>query len=564
MALTPIGNVVLLLHCDDSSGSTLTDSSLYGLHGACKGTAATSAAQSMFGGRSLLTGNANGNYAAVGTNQLLDFGTGDFTIELFLSPVSQGADGGAILGRWNGTAKDFLLMRGGDASLQVYLNGAQVLQTSAGDLPTSGFTHVALTRQSGTLNAWIGGINKGAVSFPGAIAFTRGTPIYIGQSNLVGGATWLQAYFDDIRITVGAAQYTANFTPPSSPLATDSTVDPYVTSVLHMDGANGSAAIMDQGGASWTAVGNARISTAQSKFGGTSCAFGGNGALVFSLAPDVPVTVIAGTLRRKWTLEGSAKASPAATRFITGTLVLRTVQAVHGSIYYDNSVWRGLGVAPVTGFDRASPANAAKASSFEQADNLGAFPSAPWNSSVAVDALASGVHEQAQHLEGAAAGVFEAGVPLADERMQGWRYPPHIKVSKKDAWEEAAQYFTAHGDAWEYPPHVRVVKRSSYDEAVAALRSLIAPARQGTKLRRTSRAPWEEAKWAPFGHEVPIIPPEAPLPPPASAAGDGNHPAWQVRAVRRRRHRARGAGANHCCRHRYAGSLANHWSGNPC
>ncbi|WP_311975678.1 hypothetical protein [Ralstonia mannitolilytica] len=124
-------------------------------------------------------------------------------------------------------------------------------------------------------------------------------------------------------------------------------------------------------------------------------------ALVFSLAPDVPVTVIAGTLRRKWTLQGSAKVSPAATRFITGTLVLRTVQAVHGSIYYDNSVWRGLGVAPVTGFDRASPANAAKTSSFEQADNLGAFPSAPWNSSVAVDALASGVHEQAQHLEGA-------------------------------------------------------------------------------------------------------------------------------------------------------------------
>ncbi|WP_104565853.1 LamG domain-containing protein [Ralstonia mannitolilytica] len=277
MAITPIGKVVLLLHCDDSSGTTLTDSSPYGLNAKLYGTAATSATQSMFGGRSLLTGSANGNYAAVGTNQLLDFGTGDFTIEVFLSPLSQGADGGAILGRWNGTAKDFLLMRAGDGSLQVFLNGSQVLQTAAGDLPTTGFTHIALTRQSGTLNAWIGGVNKGSVSFPGAVNFTRGTPVYIGQSNLAGGATWLQAYFDDIRITNGLAQYTANFAPPSSALASDATVDPYVTSVLHMDGANGSTTIDDQGGAIWTANGNASISTAQSKFGGASCFFDGSG-----------------------------------------------------------------------------------------------------------------------------------------------------------------------------------------------------------------------------------------------------------------------------------------------
>lgn len=276
MALTPIGNVVLLLHCDDSSGSTLTDSSPYGLHGACKGTAATSAAQSMFGGRSLLTGNANGNYAAVGTNQALDFGTGDFTIELFLYPLSQGSDGGAILGRWDGTHNDFLLMRASDGSMQVSVSGTKVLQTSAGDLPTTGFTHVALTRQAGTLNAWVGGVNKGSVSFPGAINFTRGTPIYIGQSNLSGGATWLQAYFDEIRITNGVAQYTANFVPPAAAFSiSDSSNNRAVAMLMHMDGSNGSTTFTDVLGNTATAQGAAQISTAQSKFGGASALLSG-------------------------------------------------------------------------------------------------------------------------------------------------------------------------------------------------------------------------------------------------------------------------------------------------
>jgi hypothetical protein len=58
--------------------------------------------------------------------------------------------------------------------------------------------------------------------------------------------------------------------------------DPYFSSVsllLHGDGTNGSTTITDSSGSpkTVTAFGNAQISTAQSKFGGASIAFDGNG-----------------------------------------------------------------------------------------------------------------------------------------------------------------------------------------------------------------------------------------------------------------------------------------------
>ena len=65
--------------------------------------------------------------------------------------------------------------------------------------------------------------------------------------------------------------------------------DPYIGNVsllLHGDGANGSTTIVDSSPSpkTVTPVGNAQISTAQSKFGGSSIAFDGNGDFLQSSA----------------------------------------------------------------------------------------------------------------------------------------------------------------------------------------------------------------------------------------------------------------------------------------
>lgn len=59
--------------------------------------------------------------------------------------------------------------------------------------------------------------------------------------------------------------------------------DPFwanVVSLLHLNGTNGSTTITDETGRSWSAVGTAAISTAQSKFGGASLGLDGSGARI--------------------------------------------------------------------------------------------------------------------------------------------------------------------------------------------------------------------------------------------------------------------------------------------
>lgn len=56
--------------------------------------------------------------------------------------------------------------------------------------------------------------------------------------------------------------------------------DIYTKSLLHMDGANASTTFTDESGKTWTASGNAKISTAQSKFGGAAGLFDGNADVI--------------------------------------------------------------------------------------------------------------------------------------------------------------------------------------------------------------------------------------------------------------------------------------------
>ena len=53
--------------------------------------------------------------------------------------------------------------------------------------------------------------------------------------------------------------------------------DAFTKVLLHMDGADASTTFTDESGKAWTAVGNAQIDTAQSKFGGASLLLDGTG-----------------------------------------------------------------------------------------------------------------------------------------------------------------------------------------------------------------------------------------------------------------------------------------------
>jgi YD repeat-containing protein len=93
----------------------------------------------------------------------------------------------------------------------------------------------------------------------------------------------LNGYLDEVRVTNGAIRYWGTFTPPTQQFGDPVNLNPsqpkladahYAKNVLllHADGAHGSNAIVDSSplAASGTLGGTAQISTAESKFGGSS------------------------------------------------------------------------------------------------------------------------------------------------------------------------------------------------------------------------------------------------------------------------------------------------------
>lgn len=65
-------------------------------------------------------------------------------------------------------------------------------------------------------------------------------------------------------------------------LITGGVDDAYTKSLMHFNGNNGNTTFTDEIGKTWYPSGNAQISTTQSKFGGASAYFDGNGDYLYS------------------------------------------------------------------------------------------------------------------------------------------------------------------------------------------------------------------------------------------------------------------------------------------
>lgn len=197
-------NVVLAMHMDDVG---LTDAKGHAV--TLNGNAARSSAQSKFGGYAAYF-DGSGDYLTAPTGADFAFGTGDFTVECWINPVSVagltviydsrtgsvGSVGGISIAVSSGT-------------LRCDTNVANVL--TGGVVTTGAWQHVALSRASGVFKLWLGGSQ---VATSGAAYTLSDGYMFVGTDKT--GAAYFNGYIDDLRITNGVARYTANFTPPSS------------------------------------------------------------------------------------------------------------------------------------------------------------------------------------------------------------------------------------------------------------------------------------------------------------------------------------------------------------
>ena len=273
--------VSLLLSMNGTNNSTtFLDGSLLGQSVTANGDAKISTAQTKYGGAAGLF-DGGGDYLVVSqSNSSFVFGTKDLTVETWIYITSSPGSYYTILdnlaiGGSGGRSDAFSLMLNSSRQLQIFSNAA-FRTASASAVPLNQWTHVALTRVGSTWSYFINGaLDSNTVTL--SISLTSGGCTIGTISDGLGNASYtMNGYIDDLRITSGLARYVSSYTPPVSALPSSGS---NTALLLHMNGSSGSSTFTDSSTLpqSVVAYGNAQLSSVQSKFGGASALFDGNG-----------------------------------------------------------------------------------------------------------------------------------------------------------------------------------------------------------------------------------------------------------------------------------------------
>jgi hypothetical protein len=156
-----------------------------------------------------------------------------------------------------------------------FYNGSVALYSSTAP-KLNAWNYIAFVHNgSSTLTMYLNGVNF----YSGSTTIPAGTSqLWIGQDS--GGSNTLYGYLSNVRIVKGTQLYTTTFTPPTAPLTVITG-----TSFLLLGTNNGIVDTAMQN--NLLTVGDAKISTTQSKFGGSSMYFDGTGD--YLLIPSNPV-----------------------------------------------------------------------------------------------------------------------------------------------------------------------------------------------------------------------------------------------------------------------------------
>ena len=155
-----------------------------------------------------------GDSLTIASSPLLAFGTGDFTIEMwvYFNSVTGGCtlydarDSGNSLGPYIG-------IDGGSLGPYFHVSGANRILGTA--LSATTWYHIAVSRGSGSTKLFVNGTQSGS-TYTDANNYIAGIPTVGNNSSGGGGTNYLNGYIDDFRITKGFARYTANFSVPGS------------------------------------------------------------------------------------------------------------------------------------------------------------------------------------------------------------------------------------------------------------------------------------------------------------------------------------------------------------
>ncbi len=224
-------DISLMLHMDGTDeGTTFTDDSKYGNTTVANGNVNTETATFKFGTASAQF-DGTGDYISIADTEYgdeFDFGTGDFTVELWVYFN-------------NFTATDFGLImegKGSDATgpdkmgwglytdnsgdllvFEKYDGTTSTLKSATWNPSDSTWYHVAVSRNGVDLRFFVDGTQIGSTANVSGVDYdNQETQVQMGMFHCCTGAIkYFDGYMDDVRVTKGIGRYTANFTAPTAP-----------------------------------------------------------------------------------------------------------------------------------------------------------------------------------------------------------------------------------------------------------------------------------------------------------------------------------------------------------
>lgn len=205
--------VKLLLKADGTDGSTsIIDSSSAARTVTVNGNAQIDTAQSKFGGASLLL-DGTGDYVTVPDSSDWDFGTGDFTIDLWARFNSLSSTPQHILVHGAIASTGIALMQYSGTTVRIYTQDQGSGMSYSWTPSTNTWYHLAAVRSAGVVTFYVDGVSKGTNASTKNITGATGT-LRVGTSD--NGNESFNGWLDDVRITA-AARWTTDFTPPVAP-----------------------------------------------------------------------------------------------------------------------------------------------------------------------------------------------------------------------------------------------------------------------------------------------------------------------------------------------------------
>ena len=166
----------------------------------------------------------NGNYFTSGTNAALGLSTGDWTIEFFVY-INQFVDNQFLIDfrpSGSGGATQPLIYLTTAGTLLYFTASATRITSSTGVVTLGAWTHIAVSRASGSTRMFVNGTQTGSTytdsnDYGSSARFVNGTygdaP---GATNNNGGT--ISGHISNLRILKGTGLYTGSYTVPTSPL----------------------------------------------------------------------------------------------------------------------------------------------------------------------------------------------------------------------------------------------------------------------------------------------------------------------------------------------------------